>query len=132
MLNIAWYCPTLPEVVRRDEGSSCTEYTFQWDAPADLGGQQLESVALKLGHHDVSFEVICNRLAKSCYAMPGWDSSAAVAPKLFSDRCAPRACMLQVGTNARAMRASTFSGGRARCMHDPSTSSGACSSCTES
>ena len=103
-LNLAWFCPTLPEVVRRDEGSSCTEYTFQWDPPADLGGQQLESVVLKLGHHDVS----------------------------FSDRCAPRGCMLQVGTNARAMRASTFSGGRARCTRGLSTSSGACSICTES
>ena len=64
VLNLAWYCPTLPTVVRRDDGSNCTEYTFQWDAPADLGGQQLDSMYMKLGHHDVSFEVICNRLEK--------------------------------------------------------------------
>ena len=58
VLGLAWYCPSLPEA-----GGS-TEYTFRWDAPENLGGQQLDSLELKLGRAHVSFEVLCERLEK--------------------------------------------------------------------
>ena len=64
ILALSWYCPALPEVVHREDGSACTEYTFQWDPPDDLGGQYLDSVVLKLGRESVNFEVVCNLLEK--------------------------------------------------------------------
>ena len=53
VLGLPWYCPTLPEVVHREDGSKCTEYSFRCDAPEQLGGQQLDPLVLKLGREHV-------------------------------------------------------------------------------
>ena len=64
VLGLPWYCPTLPEVVHREDGSKCTEYSFRCDAPEQLGGQQLDPLVLKLGREHVCYEVLCERLER--------------------------------------------------------------------
>ena len=64
VLGLPWYCPTLPEVVHREDGSKCTEYSFRCDAPEQLGGQQLDPLVLKLGHEHVCYEVLCEGLER--------------------------------------------------------------------
>ena len=95
VLGLAWYCPSLPEVVHAEDGTACTEYTFRWDAPEDLGGQQLDSEVLKIGRDDLSFEVLCNRLEKKfCDAELGV-VCACCAETLQQSVCA--SCMYATG-----------------------------------
>ena len=70
VLGLPWYCPTLPEVVHREDGSKCTEYSFRCDAPEQLGGQQLDPLVLKLGREHVCYEVLCERLERR-FCAPG-------------------------------------------------------------
>ena len=62
VLGLPWYCPAPPTVGTDDEGTEYTEWSFQWDAPEDLGGAIIDSEVLQVGKHNVSFEMVCNRL----------------------------------------------------------------------
>ena len=74
VLGLPWYCPEVPQVVKREGGQDDTEWTFVFDPPVnEIGGQFIEPEVLKLGEQrQVSFEMICHRLeAKFCDAELG-------------------------------------------------------------